>query len=110
LCIWRSGAKYMTNPKVKLFDVECYVEFGTYPNGQRSIQLIDASDDYPYATASVCISHVELPAGHVAIKNYSENVGILEALVEAGIVTVTGVKISSGFASIPVVTLSEVYL
>jgi hypothetical protein len=48
-------------------------------------------------TASVNVAQT-LPAGHVAVKNYSENRGVLEALVAAGVVTDTGRRIPVGYA------------
>jgi hypothetical protein len=99
----------MEKTMVRVFDVECYLEFARYPNGRRAIRLVDSRDDEEYAVATVNVITASLPPGHVAIKDYSENVGILEALVEAGVVTDTGVKVSTGFVSVPVVALAEAY-
>ena len=94
---------------VRVYDVECYLEFGKYPNGRRAIRLVDAIDHEEYAVATINVIDAALLPGHVAIKDYSENVGILEALVEAGVVIDTGVRVSTGLTSVPVVALAEAY-
>jgi hypothetical protein len=100
----------MTKTIVRVFDVECYLEFASYPNGKPAIRLIDSRDDEEYTIATVNVPFADLPPGHVAIKSYSENEGVLEALIEAGVVKDTGVKLPSGFVSLPVVALTEAYL
>jgi hypothetical protein len=68
-------------------------------DGSLSIQLID-EDGCPYLTASV---HVPgLGQDEVAIKDYSENEGILDVLVQAGIVSKPHRQVSSGYVNIPV--------
>ena len=66
---------------------------GQYVNGQTAIRLVD-QDGHPFMTASVA-HDVNIPDDCVIIKNYSENEGIMEALIEAGI-------IEKPFAQIPV--------
>jgi len=39
----------------------------------------------------------ELESNQAAIKNYSENVGVLDALIAAGIVQDTGVRLPIGY-------------
>ena len=66
---------------------------GRYANGQTSIQLVD-EDGMPFMTASVAydsgvldeIYNIKLEKDSVIIKNYSENEGILETLIEAEII------------------------
>jgi len=60
------------------------VVMGKYENGQNSIQLRD-DEGHPYMTASVAYDR-EIEDDEVIIKNYSENEGILEALIEAEII------------------------
>ena len=65
----------------------CDVIFTQYQNGGTAIRLIDATDGMPVATASVWINHHGLLKGdEIAIKDYSENEGVLKALVDGGIV------------------------
>ena len=62
-----------------------YVEFSQYPNGRTAI-LLKCDDGSPLATATINLPEVELNDGEVIIKNYSENSGIVNALVNAGVV------------------------
>lgn len=58
------------------------LQYHNPPN--KAIQLWQ--DDEPYLTASVNVTE-RLADNEVAIKDYSENVGVLSALVGAGIVS-----------------------
>ena len=60
--------------------------YGRYANGQTRIQLYDVMDGMPYATATVAVD-VKLAEDEVAIKNYSENEGVLDSLIKAGVVS-----------------------
>ena len=55
-----------------------------YVNGQTAIRLVD-QDGHPFMTASVA-HDINIQKDEVIIKNYSENEGILEALIEAEII------------------------
>lgn len=55
----------------------------------------------PYARASMN-PEVVLPEGTVAIKSWSENVGVQEALTEAGLLGKVVMRIQSGYISVPV--------
>ena len=69
---------------------KCNVMFSQYANnGRTAIQLFDAEDDGPVAKATVNIPEVPLEPNEVLIKDYAENAGILDVLVEAGIVRET---------------------
>jgi len=81
------------------------LKFAKYHNGQTAINLIDEDDGMPYATATVCVEDNLLQEGEVAIKDYSENEGILEALIEANIVDHPRAFIQSGFVKIPICKL-----
>ena len=62
--------------------------------------LMDGEDGEPYAVLSTNIG--PQAANHVAIKDYSENEGVLASLVAAGIVRDTGKRVASGFVQIPI--------
>lgn len=82
----------------------CTVEFARYRhNNQIAIKLI-CEDGSPMATATSCLDH-EIPDGMAALKTYSENEGIMEALIEAGIVRFTGMGINNGFVVFPLVEI-----
>ena len=82
--------------KVTFKGNKLYLTEGKYYNGRTAWILVDSNGDR-YAVATVNISEADVPEGHVLIKNWSENEGMLEALVDAGIVKDTGSTISSGF-------------
>lgn len=76
----------------------CRVVFDRYCHDNRTaILLVDVEDGSPVATATVNIPDEELTQGCCFIKDWSENEGMLEALVEAGIVEPTGRRVSIGF-------------
>ena len=83
------------------------VKFAKYNNGQNAILLQDIQDGQPYAVASVAL---ELPLlqDEVAIKDYSENEGILNELLHAGIVDPPHRMVSSGFVTIPICKMKRV--
>lgn len=66
-------------------------------NHAPALQLRD-EQGHAAATASVNIPEMILPVGHVLIKNWFENEGVLSALVEAGIVIDTGTVVPCGHA------------
>jgi hypothetical protein len=85
-------------------EYELQVSFGKYANGQTRIQLIDSSDGIPYCTATVAVDY-ELAETEVAIKNYSENEGILNSLIDAGVIGHPRTFIQSGYVKIPICKL-----
>jgi hypothetical protein len=93
----------MTRVRFKNWD--CVIQKCEYGNGRPALQLVDASDGEPIATATVNLP--DLPAGpnQVFIKDYSENEGMLKALTEAGVVKPTGETVRSGFVEVPVCEL-----
>jgi len=78
------------------------VSFSKYKNGQNVIQLFDMADGFPYAMASVSLTSVDMDSDEVAIKNYSENEGILESVISAGIITNPHSFVPSGHVNIPI--------
>lgn len=68
---------------------------GEYPNGTLAISATTLQGE-PQFTATVALD--EIPAeGCVFLKGWSENEGIPEALVKAGIVELTGRTIPTGY-------------
>ena len=78
-----------------------------YENGRTAIQLNDATDGHPYAVASVNMPDVLLDDNEVLIKDYSENLGILDFLIKNNIVTPTPNGVQSGFVWLPVAILND---
>ena len=90
---------------VNVNGTECQVVFRQYPNGRPAIQLIDVTDGGPYTTATINLPEVRLGKDEVIIKDYSENAGVLEGLVNSGIVQLTGRSVESGYITAPICKL-----
>lgn len=98
-----------TRPVVRFNDRDLRMEFGIYPNDRVAITLIDTSDpefEERWCTATTNIPEIELADNEVVIKNYSENTGMLEALVAAGIVRDTGKRARGGHLVLPICELT----
>lgn len=76
-----------------------------YKNGRTALELIEAETGEPYAVATVNIPEVLLTEDELLIKDYSENQGILDFLVQNRIVRLTGKGVESGFVWLPVCEL-----
>jgi hypothetical protein len=86
-----------TAMQVEVFGEVCELIVTHYARPRNvCLRLVDA-DGLPMATASVNPDYL-LEEGTVAIKDYSENEGILAALVAAGVVEPTGETIPIGYA------------
>ena len=77
------------NKKVKFKRWVGEAQFAKYENGNNAIRIVEENGE-PIATASVNLEQV-LPADRVYIKDWSENEGMLFALIDAGIVEDTGI-------------------
>lgn len=93
----------MTHVRFKQWD--CLVRKRQYDNGRSALQLIDAEDGSPIATATVNLPDEPLGQNLVFIKDYSENEGMLDALVAAGVVQPTGQTVRSGYVEVMVCEL-----
>jgi hypothetical protein len=76
----------------------CKAVLETYSNGRPAIALFDSENGSPIACATVNVPEVPLSSDEIIVKDYSENTGMLEALVAAGIVNVTDKTVPIGFA------------
>lgn len=86
--------------------VECVVSAGCYGSGgATALQLVEKSTGAPYATATVNVPGAALAADEVLVKDYSENEGMLEALVRAGVVEDTGRRVGIGYVEAVVARL-----
>jgi hypothetical protein len=83
----------------------CVVQKSQYGNGRVALKLVDAEDGSPIATATVNLPDAPLGKNQVAIEDWSENEGMLAALIEAGIVKPTGQTIPSGYVDVPICEL-----
>jgi len=84
---------------------DCTIKITKYPhNGQLAILLNDANDGMPIATATTCIHH-DYQENETAIKNWSENEGMLAALISSGLVSDTGKRIPCGYVEAAIVKI-----
>ena len=81
-----------------------FIKQETYKEGGIRIQLYDSKDGTPYATATTSIQE-DLESGEVAIKDWSENEGILDFLVQNKIVKEPHRFVKSGYVKIPICEL-----
>ena len=88
---------------VNFMGEELNVKLSKYANGQNAMQLVD-QDGIPFMTASVA-HDVNIDDDCVIIKNYSENEGIMEALIEAEIIEKPFCEIPTGFVTLYVAAL-----
>jgi len=88
-------------------EYELTASIGKYSNGQTRIQLYDVADGMPYATATVAVEDGLLKEGEVAIKDWSENAGILDTLVDAEVVEFPHAYIQSGYVKVPICKLKS---
>lgn len=95
----------MTKKVVKFLGEELTPVMNRYANGQNAIQLVD-SDGMPFMTASVA-HDINIADDEVIIKNYSENEGILEALIEADIIEKPFAEIPVNFVTLYVAALRK---
>lgn len=92
---------------VKFKKWTCAVELFRYAyDNSPCIVLLDAEDYSRVAVGTVCADRKGLRQFDVIIKDYSENEGMLEALVDGGVVTSMGAKVPVGHATCPVATLT----
>lgn len=77
----------------------------TYSNGRPALELLRADDGHPYAVASVNLPDVLLSENEVLIKDYAENEGMLDFLVENCIVYPTSRGVQSQFVWFPLCIL-----
>lgn len=72
----------------------------TYANGRLALVLLDANGDV-FAHCTVNLPDFDVPEGCCYIKDYSENAGMLDALVVAGVVSEPLKYSRSGFVDMP---------
>jgi hypothetical protein len=66
----------------------CRVVRGSYGHSERiALSLYDLTDGEPVATASVNLPEIVLGPDEVIIKDYSENEGMLDTLILAGVIS-----------------------
>jgi len=85
------------------YDLE--INYSKYANGRTAIALVDREDGMPFTTASVNMPDHDCPEGHIYIKNWSENEGMVEYLQGKGIIGEIVSYVNSGFVTVPLCKL-----
>ena len=76
----------------KLTEAATYIPVGVivnkslYIDGNTCLRAIDPEDGSPYGTLTVNIPETNINSNHVWIKDWSENEGVLNALVKSGLI------------------------
>lgn len=97
----------VTNLKFKGWN--CYLDVATYQHGGRiALQLFEHGTGDYIAVATVNMPDHQLTPSEVAIKNYSENEGVLDLLIEAGVLREPHRYVRNGFVTLPVCHLNFV--
>jgi hypothetical protein len=73
--------------KSKYGEYDVRVAYRKYDNGRTAIVLHDTKDDETVCTATVNVPEIPLLNGYTFIKDYSENEGVLDFLLENKIVS-----------------------
>jgi hypothetical protein len=94
--------------KYKQWNVE--LELGEYSNNRVGISLIDSNDGEYVLTATINIPEVPLADDEVIIKNYSENEGILDWLIENEIISSPARFIPVGYTLAPICKINKAKL
>ena len=93
------------NKRVTFQGFECEVHKITYNNGRVGLQLNDIIDGCPIATATINMPEIELAPDEVIIKDYSDNTGMTEVLVQGGVIELTNRKAMTGYVYAPICKL-----
>jgi hypothetical protein len=91
--------------KVQFGEWACDLVPERYENGRIRLRLRDSDDGESVATATINVPEEPLAKDEVIVKDYSENEGMLDALVRAGVVEPTGRVCVSGLTQSPVCKL-----
>ena len=101
----RNGETKIKGLNMKYKEWDCAVELTHYTNnGQPAILLNDIDDGTPIAKATTCIDY-DFQENETAIKSWSENEGMLAALITGGLVSDTGKRVPCGFVEAAIVKI-----
>jgi len=89
---------------IQFLSEPCTLAFAKYQNGRVGILLYSRVGE-PMGKATVNLPGVPMAEDEIAIKNYSENEGMLESLTAAGIVSEPRRYVLNGLVSIPICRL-----
>ena len=88
---------------MKAFGYDCYVATAGY--GKEILYQLMNKEEGP--VANINIPYLNQSDTVIAVKNYSENEGMLDVLKEAGVVKQIVGYVQSGFVEIPLVEIDK---
>jgi len=98
--------KSLKDITVKFNNWNCKIVRHTYRDeDQNALALVDCNDGSPIATATVCIPGTPLESDEVIIKDYSENAGMLVALIASKAIGEPIRFAMAGFETVPICKL-----
>ena len=83
---------------ITIYGFSCVPVFRRYADNDRIAIVLRTPEGEPVATATINQPGFNLEPDQVLIKDYAENQGILNALVNAGIIEDTGISVPVGHA------------
>ena len=93
---------------VTFMDWKCNPKAARYTNGgRRALALYDVVDGEPVATVTVNLPEDSCDEDEIFVKDYSENTGMVTALLDAKLVERPHRYVRSGFVSVPVCRLNK---
>jgi len=90
---------------VKFKQWKCSLAFGEYQNGRTILFLNDNATLEDVLCASVNLPNEALRPNEIAIKNYSENEGVLDALIKHKVVSKPKRYVNLTHVSVPICEL-----
>lgn len=95
------------NQTYKFRDTEVYVRVKTLIVPNR-IELIEVETGEPYAVATSVLQELNMIEGYVAVKDYSENTGMLRFLIDNDIVEPPVTFLKQGFVDFPICKIKTI--
>ena len=92
---------------VEFAGFKCEIMIQKYGTGNPAVRLLDAEDGMPVVIATTNIDGLD--SDEIAIKDYSENEGVYNALLNAGVITPKHRELSTGYVTVPVCKLTNDY-
>ncbi|MFW6015275.1 MAG: hypothetical protein ACOCRK_02410 [bacterium] len=82
--------------KTKYIDEEAFLQLDKYSNGSTAISFRSSVGE-PLSVATVSLGDITPSEGCAFIKNWSENEGVLDCLIDNDMVELTGKEIETGY-------------
>lgn len=90
---------------IKFLGFKCRLEKGQYPNGRIALELVEIGTEEPVLVATINMVNEYLLEDELIIKNYSENEGVLDVLINAQVISEPIRFVYTGWTTSPVCKL-----